>query len=234
MDCARESAVRHFAQGNSESFGHALQERAVARGALRVQAEIGHRAVFQDHDLDVDAADVADAIGIGEVVQAGAGVSDGFDHAAIRAQNAFQQILSVAGDCEAENLSVADRFANLPEQTLGVVDGIALAERVAGEQQFFIRATGRRLSPWSSRNRSRSRTRSSFFFSDMGRIRSRTFALAAFACDIYAGGGIHLGIQVDEFAQNVSSLSLRPPRPCFFFSSCWPSSIHHCSFYVPW
>ena len=130
--------VGHLAQGNAESFGDALKKRAIARGALRVQAEIADGPVFQDHDLDVNAADVADAIGIGEVVQPGGGVRDGFHHAAIRAQNALQQIFSVAGDSEAQNFAVADGFAKLAEQTLRVFDGIALAERVAGEEQFLV------------------------------------------------------------------------------------------------
>ena len=132
-------AVGDLAERNAESFGDALQERAIARRALRVQAEIAHRAVLQDHDLDVHAADVADAIGIREIVQARGGVSDGLHHAAIRAQNALEQILAVAGDSEAKNLAVADGFAKLAEQASGVLDRIALAQRIAGEEQFLVR-----------------------------------------------------------------------------------------------
>ena len=95
-------------------------------------------AVFQDHDLDVNAAHVANAIGIGEVVQSRGGVRNRFHHAAIRAQNALQQILAVARDSETQNFAVADGIAKLAEQTLRVFDGIALAQRVAGKEQFTV------------------------------------------------------------------------------------------------
>ena len=121
-----ERAVRHFAHGNVEALRDALQKRAVARRTLRVQAKIGHRAVVQDHDLDVNPAHVADAIRVREIVQASAGVSDGLNHRTIGAQNVFQQILAVAGDAEAENFSVTNRFANLAEQTLASSIGLPL------------------------------------------------------------------------------------------------------------
>ncbi len=133
MACARKRLVGHFAQGNAESFGDALEESAVARRALRIQAEIADGPVLQDHDLDVNAAHVANAIGIREVVQSRGGVGNRFHHAAIRAQDAFQQIFSVARDSETQNFAVADGIAKLAEQTFRVFDGIALAQRVAGK-----------------------------------------------------------------------------------------------------
>ena len=85
-----ERTVRDFAQRNAESFRDALQECAVARGALRVQPEIADRAVLQNHDLDVHAADVADAIRIRKIMQSGGRMGNGLDHAAIRAQYTLQ------------------------------------------------------------------------------------------------------------------------------------------------
>src|ERR1700681_655694 len=43
--CAKRP-IRDFAEGNAESFGDALEESSVSRRALRVQAEITHRAVL--------------------------------------------------------------------------------------------------------------------------------------------------------------------------------------------
>ncbi len=155
MDSRVEGAVGHFGHGDVEAFGDALQECAIARGALRVQAEIGHGAVVQDHDLDVNAADVADAIGIRKIMQAGAGVRDGFDDRAIGAQDVFQQIFAVAGDAEAKNF--ADR------RWLRGAGGTGSwrprwdfrgSERSRRKADLF-RARGRRLSRWWSRNRSR-------------------------------------------------------------------------------
>lgn len=131
-------AVGHAAHGNVEALRDALQERAVAGGALGVEAEVGDGAVVEDHDLHVDAADIADAIGIREEMQAGGGVGDRFDNGAIGAKNSLQQIFSVTGDCQAENFSAADGFANLAEERLGVFDRIPFAERVAGKEQIFF------------------------------------------------------------------------------------------------
>src|SRR4029077_3359297 len=111
--------------------GDALEEGAIARRALRVQSEVANRPVFEQHDLDVNAANITDAIGIGEVMQPRRGMRDGLHHAAIRAQDALEQILSIACDSESQDLAVTDRFAKLAEQAFCVLDGIALAQRVA-------------------------------------------------------------------------------------------------------
>ena len=39
-----------------QALGDAMQESAVARRALRVEAEVGHRALAQDHDLALSAS----------------------------------------------------------------------------------------------------------------------------------------------------------------------------------
>ena len=38
-----------------------------------------------------------------------------------------------------QDLAITNRFANLPEQDLGILDGIATAQRVTGEEQVFFR-----------------------------------------------------------------------------------------------
>src|SRR3984893_12345822 len=77
--------VGDFAERDAKSFRDSLQERSISGGALRIQAEIADGAILQNHDLDVDAANVADAIRIREIMQAGGGMSDCFDHSAIGA-----------------------------------------------------------------------------------------------------------------------------------------------------
>src|SRR5580698_499260 len=133
-----EGAVGHLAHRDVEAFGDALEERAVARGTLRVEAEVSDGAIGEQHDFHVNAADVADAIGVRKKVEAGAGVSDGFNDGAIGAENTFEEILAVAGDAEADDFADADRFADLAKERFGVFDRVALAERVAGEEQFLF------------------------------------------------------------------------------------------------
>src|SRR6266404_9149087 len=65
-------------------------------------------------------------------------MSDGFDDSAIGAEDAFQQVLAVARDSESKNFSVADGLTQLAEQTSGILDGIAFAQRITGEEQFLI------------------------------------------------------------------------------------------------
>ncbi len=69
MALASKRALGIALERHVVALGDALQEGAVARRALRVQAEVGHRALAQDHDLDVDAADVADHVGVGKEVE---------------------------------------------------------------------------------------------------------------------------------------------------------------------
>ena len=108
------------------ALGHALQERAVARRALRVQAEVRHRALAQDHDLDVGAADVADHVGVGEEVQRGGGVRHRLDDRHVGAEHVLEQILAVAGERERADVGEAGR-PHLAEQRLRVLDRVALA-----------------------------------------------------------------------------------------------------------
>ena len=72
---------------NAVALGHALQERAVAGRALRVQPEVRHRALAEDHDLDVGAADVADHVGVGEEVERGGGVRHRLDDRDVGAEH---------------------------------------------------------------------------------------------------------------------------------------------------
>ena len=111
-----ERAVCHLTHGDIEALGDSLQKRPISRGALRVEPEVGHRPVVQEHDLDVNAADVADAIRVREEVKSGGGVSNGLHHRAVRSQNAFQQILAVSGQGKSHDVLVADHASNLPEQ----------------------------------------------------------------------------------------------------------------------
>ena len=63
--------------------------------------------MIQHHDLDVDSAHIANAIGVGKKMQSSGGMGDGFDDGTIRAQKSFEQILSVAGNPQAGNFSVS-------------------------------------------------------------------------------------------------------------------------------
>ena len=81
----------------AEALAGALQEIAVAGGALRVELEVLHAAVFQDDDLDVLAANVADDVRVGIEVERGLGVGHGFDQRHIGADGVLQNVLGVAG-----------------------------------------------------------------------------------------------------------------------------------------
>ena len=53
------------------------------------------------------------------------GVGHRFDHSDIRAENALEQVLAVAGQRQRSDVSEASR-ADVPEERLGVLDRIAL------------------------------------------------------------------------------------------------------------
>src|SRR5258706_12419247 len=199
-DAAAHGKLRHslrakrsigdFAQRDAESFRDSLQESAVAGGALRIQPEIADRAIFQNHDLDVDPANVADAIGVREIMESSGGVSDRFNHSAIGAKNSFQQIFSVARNSERKNFSVADRFTKLAEQATGILNGIALAQRVTREQQLFVRREAHGLGSGRAEIAADHNAIESFL---------RSPYVHRFRMAISIGGRIHFRIQIDEF-----------------------------------
>ena len=115
------------------ALGHALQERAVARRALRVQTEVGHRALAQDHDLDVGAAHVADHVRVREEVQRGGGVGHRLDDADVGAEHVLQQILAVAGERERADVRRSRPRAPGGTATCASSIGLPLRQRVAGE-----------------------------------------------------------------------------------------------------
>src|SRR3989441_169240 len=139
-----EGAVGVGLERDVVTLGHALQERAVAGRALRVQAEVGDGALAQDHDLDVGAADVADHVRVGIEVERGGRVGHGLDYAHVGAEHVLQEILAVAGQRERAHVGVAG-LAHLAEERLGVLDRVALAERVAREEELLILGEDDRL-----------------------------------------------------------------------------------------
>jgi len=76
-----KSEVRKILYLQPESLGGRLQKVPVARGALRVQLEILHAAVFQDDELDVLAAHVDNHVRVVVKLQGGLGVGDRFHKA---------------------------------------------------------------------------------------------------------------------------------------------------------
>ena len=75
----------------------------------------------------------------------------------IRAEHVLQSIFAVAGEREPADVFVPGG-AELAEQRLGILDGIALGQRVATEEQI---ALGRQDASCSSRARVRRRSDSS-------------------------------------------------------------------------
>src|SRR5437899_10226917 len=132
-----ERAVGVGLERDVVALGHALQEGAVAGRALRVQPEVGDGALPQDHDLDVGAAHVADHVGVGVEVERGGRVGDRLHHTHVGAQDVLQEILAVAGERERTHVGEPG-VAYLAEQRLGVLDRVALAEGVTGEQELAV------------------------------------------------------------------------------------------------
>src|SRR5215469_17840387 len=85
-----ESGVSHLVHGNVKAFGNALQEGPVARGTLRIQPEVGNRRVVENHDLHIDAANIANAVSIGEKVKSGGCVGNGLDHRTVGTKNSLE------------------------------------------------------------------------------------------------------------------------------------------------
>jgi hypothetical protein len=67
----------------------------------------------------------------------GGRVGHRLDHAHVGAEHVLQEILAVPGERERAHVGVAG-LAHLAEQRLRVLDRVALAERVAGEQELTI------------------------------------------------------------------------------------------------
>ena len=139
-----EGAIGIVLERNVVALGHPLEEGAVPRRALGVQPEVGHRALAQDHDLDVGAAHVADHVGVGKEVERRRGMRHRLHHRHVGAQHVLEEILAVARQREPRHLGEA-RLAHLLEERLGVLDGIALGQRVAGEQQLALGREHHRL-----------------------------------------------------------------------------------------
>jgi len=124
-------------EGHLVALGHALEECAVARGALRVQPEVGYGLLAQQHDFHVAAAAIADRTGVREEVQRGGGVGDGLDDRHIRADDVLEQDLAKAGDTERADPGYAG-VADLPEHRLRVLDRVAARRGIAREQQLAV------------------------------------------------------------------------------------------------
>ena len=139
-----EGALRIILQRHVVAFRDALQERAVAGGALRVEAEVGDRPAAQDHDLHVGAADIADHVRVGKEVQRRARMRHRLDDGDVGADDVVQQILAVAGERQAADMVEAGG-RDLPHQVLGVLDRVAHRQRVAAEQQLLLRRKHHRL-----------------------------------------------------------------------------------------
>ena len=126
MDCAPKSEVGKLLHLQPESFGGRLQEVAVARGALRVQLEILHAAVFEDDQLDVLAAHVHDHVRIVVELQRGFGVRDGFDQPDVGLQHILQNVLRVAGGRHAQHFELRALRLHLAAQVLEHLDGVLI------------------------------------------------------------------------------------------------------------
>src|SRR5262249_62436862 len=61
-------------------------------------------------------------------------------HRAIGAEDVLQEVLAVAGEGEGGHLGLPRRVPDLPEERLGVLDGVALAERVARVEDLAVGA----------------------------------------------------------------------------------------------
>src|SRR5208282_3928990 len=93
----------------------------------------------QNHDLHVNAAHVANAVCVREVVQTSAGMRNRFHHRAIRSQNPLQQIFAVPRNRQPHNFAFANRLPYLTEQHLRIFNRISPAKRVARVQQLLRR-----------------------------------------------------------------------------------------------
>ena len=89
-----EGEIGEFFHLHAEAFGGRLQEVSVARGALRVQLEIFHAAVFEDDELDVLPADVDDDVRILVKLQRRFGVRDGFDQRHVGIETSLRMSLA--------------------------------------------------------------------------------------------------------------------------------------------
>src|SRR3972149_5520055 len=111
---ARKRPRGVFIELDAVALGDALEKRAIARGALRVQAEVGDGPLTQKNDLDVASAHIADHVGVGKEMQSGRRMRHRLDDRNVGAENVLQQILAVAGDGERADLFAAS-LANRAE-----------------------------------------------------------------------------------------------------------------------
>ena len=138
----RESHVGKVVDGDSQRFGGGLQKIAVSGRALSVQAEVFHRAVLQDDDLDVLPADVNDRVDIGANPQGGLGVGHGFHQRGVGVEDPLQKIARVAGGGGAENfqphVSLGERLAELLHHGHGVRDRVGAREPISAANYVSV------------------------------------------------------------------------------------------------
>ncbi len=116
--------IREFFHLHAEAFRGRLQEVAISRGALRVQLEIFHAAVFQNDELDVLAADIDDDVRIVVELERRFRVRDCFHQRDVGVQNILENVLRIPGGANAENLERGALALDLLPQLLEHLDGI--------------------------------------------------------------------------------------------------------------
>src|SRR6185295_6526439 len=83
------------------------------------------------------AADVADDVHVRDVVEGGGGVSDRLHNRYVRSQDVLEEVLAVAGDRQRADAHEPGG-ADLPEQLLGVLDGVSLRQGITTEEELPI------------------------------------------------------------------------------------------------
>ncbi len=176
---------------------------------------IRHRALAQDHDLHVAAADVADHVRVGDVVQRGGGVRHRLDDRHVGADDVLQQVLAVAGDREGRRCSRSPRRGS---------GGTALSRPRSG-CRWTARSSQRATRPpptspppwpWCCRNRTRP--------APVPRTRAGPHVQAVLR---------HSPPYSSRNTLRSSALFTSPLPPSRAFCSHWPFSIHSFSLSMP-
>ena len=114
----RKSEVGELIYAKAETFGGGLKEISVSRGALCIEFEIFYAAVVQNDDLDVLAAHVHNHVRVFVKLQRRFGVRNRLDQRDIGLENIFQDVLGIAGCCDAQNLQFGVLRFHLAAQVL--------------------------------------------------------------------------------------------------------------------
>ncbi len=103
---------------------------------MRVEPEIGHCLLTEQHDFHIASADIANDVRIREEMQGCGGMGNRFDHRHIGADDVLQQILAVAGNGKCADFLIAG-LSDLAKHFLCIFDRIAARGGIAGVKQFL-------------------------------------------------------------------------------------------------